>query len=176
MKSNRLGISVIVILFAIIVVGAWYVIATPAYAPSITATSTPPAITDTGTSTSENVSTSTAPSDATLPGSVTVSSPAAGATVGQTFSVTGIAPNNWYFEAVLPIQVVDAGGTVIASTPGQAQSDWMVEGPVAFAATITLSSAYSGPANLIIKRDNPSGLPQNDAEIIVPIVISTIVK
>jgi len=31
--------------------------------------------------------------------------------------------------------------------------------------------AYSGPATLVLKRDNPSGLPENDASISVPIEV-----
>lgn len=106
-----------------------------------------------------------------LSASVTVSTPVSGAAVGQTFDVAGVAPNGWYFEAVFPIQVRDPDDDLVATGQGRAQSDWTVAGPVKFKATIALSTPYAGPADLILLRDNPSGLPENSDEVTIPITI-----
>ena len=102
---------------------------------------------------------------------VTVSAPAPNTIVGKTFTVSGIAPNGWYFEAVFPIQVRDPNDNLIATGQGHARGDWTAAGPVPFTSSITLDANYSGPADLILLRDNPSGLPQNSDEVTVPIVI-----
>lgn len=69
---------------------------------------------------------------------------------------------------------------MIAQVPAQAKSDWMITEFVPFEATITFPPAFcaglafpcSVPATLALKKDNPSGLPQNDAQIEIPVRIS----
>ncbi len=110
---------------------------------------------------------------------VSVTSPKSGATVAASFDVTGEAPGSWYFEAVFPIEVVAPAGVdndqlVIARAQGQAQSDWMTNNLVPFAATVTIDTpyhGYHGPATLVLLRDNPSGLPENDDSLEVQITI-----
>ncbi len=160
MKSNKIWIAIIILLLVVIVVMAWFLATTPG--PAVTVTPTPVTATTTATSAS---------SSAPLSASVAVASPASGASVERTFTVTGVAPNGWYYEAVFPIQVRDGDDNLIASGQGQAQSDWTVQGPVRFSATITIPDSYSGPANLILLRDNPSGLPQNFDEVTLPIIV-----
>ena len=42
---------------------------------------------------------------------------------------------------------------------------------VTYSAPSVVVRDYSGPADLILLRDNPSGLPENDDEVTMPIVI-----
>jgi uncharacterized iron-regulated membrane protein len=102
---------------------------------------------------------------------VSVLSPAKNAVVPKTFTVIGQAPGNWYFEASFPIEVQNASGTVLTTVVAQAQSDWMTTELVPFLANVTLTGSYTGPAKMILKRDNPSGLPENDDSLEVAIVI-----
>lgn len=102
---------------------------------------------------------------------VKVSAPESGATVGQSFAVTGEAPGTWYFEASFPIEVLDATGAVIAQTHADALSDWMTAEQVAFSATTTIATEYHGAATLVLHKDNPSGLPEHEDSIQIPIVI-----
>ncbi len=84
--------------------------------------------------------------------------------------MTGEAPGNWFFEASFPIQVRDKGNNKVGQTTGQAQSDWMTTELVPFTAEITVTG-YSGPATLVLLKDNPSGLPENEDSVSIPIVI-----
>lgn len=101
---------------------------------------------------------------------VSVSAPLAGASVDKTFTVSGTAPGPWYFEASFPIEVQNPQGVVVGTGIAAAQGEWMTENDVAFVATVSVQT-YSGPALLILKRDNPSALPENDGSITIPIVI-----
>lgn len=101
---------------------------------------------------------------------VVVDTPASGATVGQTFSVTGKAPGPWYFEASFPIEVRDANGTVVGQGIATALSDWMTVDDVNFEADVTMNG-YTGPATLVLMRDNPSALPENDGSVSMSIVV-----
>lgn len=101
---------------------------------------------------------------------VVVDTPASGATVGQTFTVTGKAPGPWYFEASFPIEVRDSNGTVVGQGIATALSDWMTVDDVNFEADVTMNG-YTGPATLVLMRDNPSALPENDASVSIPVII-----
>jgi len=111
---------------------------------------------------------------------IVVDSPQPNDIVVSPLMITGRARGNWFFEASSPIELVDEKGEVIAQTVAQAKSDWMTTEFVPFAATLTfpaevcLGLAYpcSAPAKLIFKKDNPSGLPQYDAQMEIPVNIS----
>lgn len=102
---------------------------------------------------------------------VIVSSPQPNTTVGRTFQVAGRAPGNWFFEADFPLQVRDKDGNVIARTFASAQGEWMTTELVGFTSTIHIDTVYTGEATLILLRNNPSGLPEHDDAVEVPIVI-----
>src|ERR1035437_3698542 len=63
----------------------------------------------------------------------------AGDTVASPLQITGQAPGTWYFEASFPVKIYDANGQLLGNVPAQAQSDWMTENLVPFAATLTFS-------------------------------------
>ena len=161
--STRMWWSIIAFLLIVIAVLAWLLFATPAASPTASvpedwsATSTKP--TDSGSSTQP------------LDTRVTVTSPRSGATVGHTLTISGKAPNQWYFEASFPIKVTTPEGDTIGTSHGQAQTDWMKPGQVPFTATVTLTLSYSGPATIALLKDNPSGLPENDDSFEVPVIV-----
>lgn len=109
---------------------------------------------------------------------ITVELPFPGAVTGKDFSVIGKARGTWFFEASFPIEVLDKDGKSLATGIAQAQADpdtgeinWMTENFVSFKADIKIPEFYIGPATLILKKDNPSGLPENEASISFPITI-----
>ena len=97
--------------------------------------------------------------------------PFPGAVVGKTFSVIGTARGGWYFEASFPVEVLDKDGKRLAAVPAQAQSSWMTNKFVPFKADVVIPKTYIGPATLVLHKDNPSGLVQNDASVSFPITI-----
>ncbi len=120
----------------------------------------------------EEISTAEATYENASADMIRVELPYPGAVVGKEFQVVGEARGNWYFEASFPIEVVGANGNIIAKSFATADGDWMTTEFVPFISeTIDLPSAYIGPATLIIRKDNPSGLPENDASISIPIVV-----
>lgn len=103
---------------------------------------------------------------------IRVDNPHAGGVVGKEFVVTGEARGNWYFEASFPIEIQSEDGAVIGGSFATAQGDWMTTEFVPFQSEIIdLPSAFTGPAWLILKKDNASGLPENDASVWIPIVV-----
>ncbi len=102
---------------------------------------------------------------------IRVETPFPGAVTGKTFSVMGEARGTWYFEASFPIELLDADGNVLATAIAQAKTDWMTEDFVPFNVEVAAPESYIGPATLVLKRDNPSGLPEHDRSISIPITV-----
>ena len=83
-------------------------------------------------------------------------------------TVKGKARGTWFFEASLPVLVTDSHNNVIASAAAQADGEWMTTEYVDFSVTIPFST--NQPFGfIVIKKDNPSGLPENDAQIKIPV-------
>lgn len=93
-----------------------------------------------------------------------------GQAIASPLTITGEARGTWYFEASFPIQLLNADGEVLATAIAQAQGDWMTEKFVPFTATLNFNPVR-GDANgsLVLQKDNPSGLPENDDQLIIPV-------
>lgn len=102
---------------------------------------------------------------------ITVELPFPGAVTGKQFSVIGKARGYWFFEASFPIQVLDKDGKLLTQGFAQAKDEWMTTDFVPFKADITIPETYTGPATLVLKKDNPSGLSEHDAFISFPFTI-----
>lgn len=80
--------------------------------------------------------------------------------------IEGRARGPWYFEASFPIQIIGTDSIVIGSGIATAEGEWMTTEFVPFSAEITLTTPYTGAAVIVLKKDNPSGEPENDASLL----------
>jgi hypothetical protein len=103
--------------------------------------------------------------------SVVVDTPKPGDVTGKAVTVKGKARGTWYFEASFPVEILDKNGKRLAITPALAQGEWMTENFVPFSVTVTVPDSYIGPATVVLHKDNPSGMPENDASVSFPITI-----
>jgi len=95
-------------------------------------------------------------------------------TVSNPIEVTGEARGMWFFEGSFPITVVNWNGLIIGEGFATAQGEWMVEEFVPFTANIAFtreSDSYNDRGTLILRRDNPTGLPEHDAALEIPIIL-----
>lgn len=102
---------------------------------------------------------------------IQVTTPFPGAVVGKQFSIIGSARGVWFFEGSFPIEIDGANGAPIARAIAKANGDWMTNAFVPFTASITLPDTYIGPATVLLKKDNPSGLTEKDALVAFPITV-----
>lgn len=86
--------------------------------------------------------------------------------------ISGEARGTWFFEASFPVRLVDADGNLLAHGIAQAQSDWMTENFVPFMARLTVPVPKTKSGTLFLEKDNPSGLPENDDALRVPVLFS----
>ncbi|HEY4518070.1 MAG TPA: Gmad2 immunoglobulin-like domain-containing protein [Candidatus Paceibacterota bacterium] len=105
---------------------------------------------------------------------IRVTSPLPNSEVKSPLVITGKARGTWFFEASFPIVMVDWDGRIIGEGHAEAKENWMTQDFVPFEATLTFnvdSNAYSNRGALILKKDNPSGLPEHDDAIEIPVVL-----
>lgn len=102
---------------------------------------------------------------------IKVDSPQPNQEIQSPFIVKGEARGYWFFEAVFPVKLLDENGNVITQIPAQALGEWMTENFVPFEAILTFSVPKNQNGTLVFQKDNPSGLPENDAEFRVPVFI-----
>jgi len=87
--------------------------------------------------------------------------------------VEGTARGTWFFEGSFPIKILDENGNILGTSFVQAKTDWMTEDYVDFKGEITFSSATGGNGFLVLAKDNPSGLPEYDEEIKIPVILTS---
>ncbi len=100
---------------------------------------------------------------------IILESPRPNENISSPLKITGKARGSWFFEASLPVELQDQQGRVIAQQNAQAKSDWQTTEQVQFEASIPYTAATNQSAYLIIRNDNPSGLPENQLEFRQPI-------
>lgn len=107
----------------------------------------------------------------TSPKGVTIRifSPAKNATVASPIAIIGEVPGNWSFEAQFPVRLVGSGGVVVASTTAHVLGNWQTNELVPFSAQLTFTTALPGTGQVVLAKDNPSGLAINDDSVTVPI-------
>ncbi|MFA6522332.1 MAG: Gmad2 immunoglobulin-like domain-containing protein [Patescibacteria group bacterium] len=91
-------------------------------------------------------------------------------TISSPVAITGEARGTWFFEASFPITVEDENGNQIGLGIATATSDWMTENFVPFTASISFTTPTTSRGTLIFHKDNPSGLPENDDTLEIPVI------
>lgn len=92
--------------------------------------------------------------------------------------IKGEARGSWFFEASFPVVLVNWDGLIIAEGVATAKSDWMTTDFVPFEAKLTYSidkNTYSNKGALILRKDNPSGLPEHDNALEIPIIFTEVI-
>ncbi|MFA6436896.1 MAG: GerMN domain-containing protein [Candidatus Paceibacterota bacterium] len=102
-------------------------------------------------------------------GNIVLDKPTINEEITSPLLIEGRARGTWYFEASFPIKLIDGAGNVLATGIAQAQGDWMTEDFVPFKASLDFKVDTLTIANLVLVKDNPSGLPENDDQMSVPI-------
>lgn len=104
-----------------------------------------------------------------------IDSPRPNTSIQSPLTIAGQARGSWFFEASFPVILTDWDGKIIAEGQANAKSNWMTTEFVPFEATLTFvvdKNIYSNKGSLILKKDNPSGLPKNDDALEIPVIFA----
>lgn len=100
---------------------------------------------------------------------VTVYAPEDDTIAKSPLGVVGMVPGTWSFEASFPVVLKDGKGKVLATTPAQVQGNWQTEEYVPFAVSLTFDKPTTDTGTLVLQKDNPSGLAENDDSVVIPV-------
>ncbi|OGZ99852.1 MAG: hypothetical protein A3C07_00395 [Candidatus Sungbacteria bacterium RIFCSPHIGHO2_02_FULL_47_11] len=89
--------------------------------------------------------------------------------VSNPLEIRGEARGLWFFEAEFPVVFLDDRGTQIGFAIARAQGEWMSEDFVPFSSVMEFESSESVSGILLFKKSNPSGLPEYDDELRMPV-------
>lgn len=103
---------------------------------------------------------------------IRVSSPKPNDVIKSPLMIKGEARGNWFFEASFPIKLINAEGEEVPLSQGYIMTaeEWMTTDFVSFEQTISFPPQKAGKGKLILMKDNPSGLPQFDDELVIPVL------
>ncbi len=98
--------------------------------------------------------------------------PRPGDSIASPLIVEGEARGFWFFEASFPVKLFDKNGAEIPMRPGyvMASDEWMTTEFVPFRATLEFDAPAAGRGTLMLQKDNPSGLPEHDDALFVPVL------
>ena len=101
---------------------------------------------------------------------IRLETPLPNSTFTSPLNIKGEARGVWFFEASFPIYLTNWDGLIIAEGYATAQGEWMTTEFVPFTATLTFENpTYKNNGSLILRKDNPSGLPEHDDALEIPI-------
>lgn len=102
---------------------------------------------------------------------IVVVSPIRDSLISSPLTISGRARGSWFFEGSFPIILLDAYRNTIAEGHASAQGEWMTDDFVKFVGNLQFNNYIKGQkGTLLIKKDNPSGLVENDDSLEIPII------
>lgn len=93
-----------------------------------------------------------------------------GDTIVSPLVIKGLARGRWYFEASFPIKIFDTNGMILGSGIAHAEDDWMTRDFVPFTATLSFVAPLGEKGSIVLIKDNPSGLVENEAQVRIPVI------
>lgn len=102
---------------------------------------------------------------------IRISHPRPNQAIESPLIVEGEAVGNWFFEGDFPVVLTDWDGLIIAEGYAAAQGEWMTDEFVSFRGELefTKPDVYDY-GTLILQKDNPSGLPEHDDALEIPVL------
>lgn len=100
---------------------------------------------------------------------IRVDAPVSGELITSPLLISGQARGYWYFEGSFPVRLVDENGSLIAQGVIAAADEWMTEEMVPFEGVLEFTAPTTSRGTLVLMKDNPSGLPEHDAAVEIPV-------
>jgi len=101
---------------------------------------------------------------------IRLSTPRPNAIISSPLEIRGEARGTWFFEGDFPVSLTNWDGLIIAEGYATAQGEWMTEEFVPFEVILEFDQPELYPrGSLILQKDNPSGLPEHDDALEIPV-------
>ena len=83
--------------------------------------------------------------------------------------IEGEARGTWFFEGDFPVQLLDGDGREVAVGFVSSNEEWMTEAFIPYYGELVFEIPNTTTGTLILKKDNPTGLPEHDDMLYVPV-------
>lgn len=100
---------------------------------------------------------------------IQVDSPQSNQKITSPFPIRGKARGGWYFEGSFSAEVYDMNGKQLGTVILSASDNWMTSEFVPFTGKLYFSEAETSTGTLKLHGANPSGLKENDRDLIIPV-------
>lgn len=100
---------------------------------------------------------------------IQIESPRPNTEISSPVIIRGKARGTWFFEGSFPVKLIDDKDTVIGNAIATADGEWMTQDFVPFTASLTFSPSGAKKGKLILLKENPSGLPENEDFLEIPL-------
>ena len=101
---------------------------------------------------------------------IVVVSPIKNAEISSPLVISGRARGVWFFEGSFPVILLDSYRNTIAEGHVSAQGEWTTAEFVKFLGSLEFNNYIKGQKGyLVLKKDNPSGLPEFDDSLEIPV-------
>lgn len=100
---------------------------------------------------------------------ITSAFPRPGDTIKSPLIAVGEARGYWFFEASFPVYIMNDANEMLGVGFATADDEWMTENFVPFSAEVHFDPKGAKKGFVILKKDNPSGLPEHDDELRIPV-------
>jgi hypothetical protein len=100
---------------------------------------------------------------------INIENPRPNEVIAGTVEVIGQARGSWFFEGSFSLILYNNQQQEIKRTSAFADGDWMTDEFVKFSANLEFTAPESKEGSIVLSKSNPSGLPENDQSLIVPI-------
>jgi len=101
----------------------------------------------------------------------TVEAPAANAHVASPLTVSGAAPENWFYQEEFDAVLLGDDGTVYAQSPAHARTDWNGQGPKPFAAQLAFTVSAETPATILLQEQAMGEDQEDPLQVRIPVVL-----
>lgn len=93
--------------------------------------------------------------------------------ISSPIEIKGKARGNWFFEGQFPIEITDENGKILGQGSARSSGNWLTEDYITFSTKIVFSTSTTAKGFIILKKDNPSGLSENDVQEKIIVSFST---
>lgn len=162
MNKNKTGVVILSLVVVLLIAGGIWVAVRSPKSPII-----PAVIPENNTD--QDSTSSTVKENVGIPDLIEIEAPAVNSVIRSPLTVMGKARGPWYFEASFPVKILDANGKQLGQAPVQAKGEWMTEEFVPFEGKVSFSQPTTTSGFVVFQKDNPSGLPENEQQVRIPV-------
>ncbi len=94
--------------------------------------------------------------------------------IDSPLAIKGRARGLWFFEAQFSAELFDANNKSLGVAIITAEGDWMTEDFVSFTGELSFEKPTTEKGILKLRNANPSGLPEKQKELIMPIYFTSL--